>query len=295
MKLSKYAAIDIGSNAVRLFISNVIERKNHPTVFTKNAIVRVPIRLGQDTFSHGSIGMPNQQRMIETMRAFKMLMGVHGVSHYMGCATSALREASNGAQLIERIRKETQVEIELIDGKREAEIIAMTDLYDVMKPYKSYLFVDVGGGSTEVTLIHRRKTVDSKSFKIGTVRLLTNSIRDSEYEDYKNWISEYTKSYDDVSVVGSGGTINKVFKMTGRKIGKPLSYMLLSDQYESLKKRTLEELIVDFQLNPDRADVIVPAVQIYLTAMKHSGANKIYVPKVGLADGMVKLLYKELH
>ena len=295
MRLSKYAAIDIGSNAVRLLVSNVIERKNRPTVYTKNAMVRVPIRLGQDTFTHGSIGMPNQQRLIDAMHSFKLLMGVHGVSHYMACATSALREAKNGKKLIERIHKETEVSVELIDGKREAEIIAMTDLFNIVKPHKSYLFVDVGGGSTELTLIRQGKSIASKSFKIGTVRLLNKMVRASELEKYKDWIVSHTKSISRISVVGSGGTINKVFKMTGRKIGKPLSFMLLSEQHEYLKKRSQKELMVDLELNPDRADVIVPAVQIYLTAMKFSNSNKIYVPKVGLADGMIKLLYKELH
>lgn len=295
MRLSKYAAIDIGSNAVRLLVSNVIERKSKPPVYTKSAMIRVPIRLGQDTFTHGSIGMPNQQRLIDAMHSFKLLMGIHNVSHYMACATSALREAKNGKQLIERILKETEVSIDLIDGKREAEIIAMTDLYDIVKPHKSYLFVDVGGGSTELTLIRQGKTIASKSFKIGTVRLLNKMVQDSELEKYKNWIITHTKSLSRISVVGSGGTINKVFKMSGRKLGKPLSFMLLSEQHEFLKKRSQKELMVDLQLNPDRADVIVPAVQIYLTAMKFSGSNKIYVPKVGLADGMIKLLYKELH
>ncbi len=295
MRLSKYAAIDIGSNAVRLLVSNVIERKNKPTLFTKNAIIRVPIRLGQDTFTHGSIGMSNQQRLIHAMHSFKMLMEVHGVSHYMACATSALREAKNGRELIDRIRKEAEVTVELIDGKREAKIIAMTDLYEVMKPHKSYLFIDVGGGSTELTIMQQGKTIASKSFKIGTVRLLSNMVKDSELENYKNWIEKNTNSIDEISAVGSGGTINKVFKMIGKKIGKPISYMLLSEQYQFLKNRTQKELLIDLRLNPDRADVIVPAVQIYLLAMKYSRANKIFVPKVGLADGMVKLLYQELH
>jgi exopolyphosphatase/guanosine-5'-triphosphate,3'-diphosphate pyrophosphatase len=295
LRISKYAAIDIGSNAVRLLVSNVIERKNNPTLFTKNTMVRVPIRLGQDTFTHGSIGMPNQQRMIDAMLSFKKLMGVHGVSHYMACATSALREAKNGSELIERILKETEVAIDIIDGKREAEIIAMTDLYDVMKPHKSYLLVDVGGGSTELTVIDRGKTIASKSFKIGTVRLLNKMVADKEMASYQKWIEKHTRKLERLSVVGSGGTINKVFKLSGVKIGKPLSYILLSEYYEYLKKRTYKELIVELRLNQDRADVIVPAVYIYLLAMKQSGANKIYVPKVGLADGMIKLLYKELH
>jgi len=171
----------------------------------------------------------------------------------------------------------------------------MTDLYDIMKAHKSYLFVDVGGGSTELTLIHKGETVASKSFKIGTVRLLNKMVAEKELDSYKTWIEKHTSGIDNISVVGSGGTINKVFKLTGRKIGKPLSYMLLLEQYESLKKRTQKELMIDLRLNPDRADVIVPAVHIYLQAMKFSVANKIYVPKVGLADGMIKLLYKELH
>ena len=295
MRISKYAAIDIGSNAVRLLVSNVIERKNKPTLFTKNTMVRVPIRLGQDTFTHGSIGMPNQQRMIDAMLSFKKLMGVHGVSHYMACATSALREAKNGSQLAKRILKETEVSVEIIDGKREAEIIAITDLYDVMKPHKSYLLVDVGGGSTELTVIDRGKTIASKSFKIGTVRLLNKMVTDKELASYQKWIEKHTHKLERLSVVGSGGTINKVFKLSGVRMGKPLSYILLSEYYEFLKKLTQKELIIDLRLNQDRADVIVPAVHIYLLAMKQSGANKIYVPKVGLADGMVKLLYKELH
>tara|TARA_S200000501_G_scaffold293551_1_gene279174 strand:- start:3266 stop:4153 length:888 start_codon:yes stop_codon:yes gene_type:complete len=295
LRISKYAAIDIGSNAVRLLVSNVIERKNKPTLFTKNAMVRVPIRLGEDTFTHNSIGIINQQRMIDTMLSFKKLMGVHGVSHYMACATSALRESENGLELVERILKETEVAVEIIDGKREAEIIAMTDLYDIIKPHKSYLLVDVGGGSTELTIIDRGKTIASKSFKIGTVRLLNKIVTDKEMDSYQKWIEKQTHKLERLSVVGSGGTINKVFKLSGVSMGKPLTYILLSEYYDYLKKLTNKELIINLRLNQDRADVIVPAVHVYLLAMKLSGANKIYVPKVGLADGMIKLLYKELH
>ena len=295
MRISKYAAIDIGSNAVRLLVCNIIERKNKPTLFTKNAMVRVPIRLGEDTFTHNSIGIINQQRMIDTMLSFKKLMGVHGVSHYMACATSALRESENGLELVERILKETEVAVEIIDGKREAEIIAMTDLYDIIKPHKSYLLVDVGGGSTELTIIDRGKTIASKSFKIGTVRLLNKIVTDKEMDSYQKWIEKQTHKLERLSVVGSGGTINKVFKLSGVSMGKPLTYILLSEYYDYLKKLTNKELIINLRLNQDRADVIVPAVHVYLLAMKLSGANKIYVPKVGLADGMIKLLYKELH
>ena len=233
--------------------------------------------------------------MIDTMLSFKKLMGVHGVSHYMACATSALRESENGLELVERILKETEVAVEIIDGKREAEIIAMTDLYDIIKPHKSYLLVDVGGGSTELTVIDRGKTIASKSFKIGTVRLLNKIVTDKEMDSYQKWIEKQTHKLERLSVVGSGGTINKVFKLSGVSMGKPLTYILLSEYYDYLKKLTNKELIINLRLNQDRADVIVPAVHVYLLAMKLSGANKIYVPKVGLADGMIKLLYKELH
>ena len=212
MILSKYAAIDIGSNAVRLLVSNVIERKNKPTLFTKNAMVRVPIRLGQDTFTNGSIGILKQQKMIDTMFSFKKLMEVHGVSHYMACATSALREAKNGNEIIDRIYNETKVNIELISGNREAEIIAMTDLYEFIKPHKSYLLIDVGGGSTELTIIDKGKKIKSKSFKIGTVRLLNNMVSEQELTNYTQWINKNTNKLERISVVGSGGTINKIFK-----------------------------------------------------------------------------------
>ncbi|MGB0199635.1 MAG: hypothetical protein ACPF80_06350 [Flavobacteriaceae bacterium] len=192
MKVKKYAAIDIGSNAVRLLICNIIEQKSKPTVFSKNAIIRVPIRLGADSFVVGEIGEENQQRMIDAMHAYKLLMKVHGVERHLAYATSALREANNGHQLINRVREATGIEIEIIDGQREAEIIASTDLYTVLKPNKNYLFVDVGGGSTELTVYVKGKIIASKSFKVGTVRLMKKMVSKKVWENYKSWLETHT-------------------------------------------------------------------------------------------------------
>lgn len=293
MKVKKYAAIDIGSNAVRLLICNIIEQKSKPTVFSKNAIIRVPIRLGADSFVVGEIGEENQQRMIDAMHAYKLLMKVHGVERHLAYATSALREANNGHQLINRVREATGIEIEIIDGQREAEIIASTDLYTVLKPNKNYLFVDVGGGSTELTVYVKGKIIASKSFKVGTVRLMKKMVSKKVWENYKSWLETHTADLDNLSVLGSGGTINSLFKLSGHKLGKPLSLDYMQTQYNNLKSMSPKKMMIQLKLNPDRADVIVQATRIYLLAMKHAKASKIHVPKVGLADGMVKLMYKE--
>ncbi|MBL6646971.1 MAG: rod shape-determining protein [Flavobacteriaceae bacterium] len=294
MKVKKYAAIDIGSNAVRLLICNIIEQKGKPTVFSKNAIIRVPIRLGADSFVFGEIGEENQQRMIDAMHAYKLLMKVHGVSQYLAYATSALREANNGHQFVDRVQKATGMNIEIIDGQREAEIIASTDLYSVLKPNKNYLFVDVGGGSTELTVYSKGEILISKSFKLGTVRLLKKMVSKQVWDDYQSWIETHTNGLNNFSILGSGGTINTLFKLSGHKLGKPLSLGYVEKQYNTLKKMSRKKMMTRLKLNPDRADVIVQATHIYLLAMQHANASKIHVPKVGLADGMVKYMYKKM-
>jgi len=293
LKLKKIAAIDIGSNAVRLLISNVVINKGQKPTFTKNALVRVPIRLGQDSFTVGEISKKNRQRMIDAMKAFRLLLKIHNVELYMACGTSALREANNSQQLVNKIHKKTGIKIDIIDGRREAEIIASSELYDLMKPDKSYLYVDVGGGSTELTVFSKGTILASKSFKIGTVRLLNKMVSDDVWNQLRLWVSKHTHELEKVAVVGSGGNINKLFKLSGKKYGTPLTYIYMNDQYELLNKMSYAEMVSDLRLNPDRADVIVPATRIYLMAMKYSGASHIHVPKTGLADGMVKLLYKE--
>ncbi len=294
MEIKKYAAIDIGSNAIRLLISNVITQKNHPTQYKKSSLVRVPIRLGADTFVKGVISENNKNRMIEAMNAFKLLMNVHGVEKYRACATSAMREASNGEEIIDEIFKTTDVQIDLIDGKTEAEIIFSTDITDFIKEDASYLYVDVGGGSTEFTVFSEGKIINAKSFKTGTVRLLNKKAsKKHDWKPIEKWVKENTKNLKGIMLIGSGGNINKIYKMSGKAPGKSLSYIYLNAHYKFLKQMSYEERIRELGLNPDRADVIIPASKIYLNAMKWSGATKIYVPKIGLSDGIIKTLHQE--
>ena len=293
MKIEKLAGIDIGSNAVRLLVTNVITEKEEKPSFKKSALVRVPIRLGADSFIKGEISEENKNRMIKAMKAFKLLMEVHGVEKYYACATSAMRDASNGNDVINEILEKTSVKINIIDGKKEAEIIFSTDLSDIIESDKSYLYVDVGGGSTEFTLFSNGEIVNSKSFKIGTVRLLNYSKDEAQkiWEDIEIWIRENSKDLKKVALIGSGGNINKIYKLSGKQLGKPLSLIYMKAHYQFLKQMTYEQRISEMGLNPDRADVIIPATKIYINAMKWSGATKIYVPKIGLADGIVKSLY----
>lgn len=290
-KIKKYAAIDIGSNAMRLLIANIVEQDGKETQFNKNSLVRVPIRLGQDSFTIGEISNDNIERMVDAMTAFRLLMKVHKVEKYMAFATSAMREANNANEVIDIIKKKSDIKIEIIDGEKEAAIIASTDLHYLLKTDKTYLYVDVGGGSTEFSLFSNGKIVVSKSFKAGTVRLLNELMRESVWNEMKQWITENTKDYDEVSLIGSGGNINKIFKMSAKMQDKPLSFIYLNSQYALLNSLTYEERITELGLNPDRADVIVLATQIYLNAMKWSGARNIYVPKIGLSDGIVKAMY----
>ncbi|MCB0376028.1 MAG: rod shape-determining protein, partial [Sinomicrobium sp.] len=292
LNIRKFAAIDIGSNAIRLLIQNIIEEQDKEPLFRKNAIVRVPVRLGQDAFTAGAITGANAERIIDTIEAFKLIMKVHGVEKYMACATSAIREAANGHEIAADIHKRTGVKVDIIDGKKEAKIIAATDLHQLIEKDKSYLYIDVGGGSTEFTVFSEGKIVTARSFKIGTVRLLNESIRNTTWKEIEKWIKAQTRSYKNIAIIGSGGNINKLFKLSGRKPGQPLSYIWLNGQYQYLQNTTYEERIVNLGLNPDRADVIIPATRIYLSAARWSGARKIHVPKIGLSDGIIKLLYQ---
>ena len=291
IEIKKYGAIDIGSNAIRLLTHNIIEEKNKTTQFRKSSLIRVPVRLGEDSFTVGEISDRNADRIVETMKAFKLLMDVAGVEKYMACATSAMREANNGLEIIKRVKDEANIAIELIDGKREAAIIASTDLKQLMQAGKSYLYIDVGGGSTEFTVFTEGKIKVSKSFKLGTVRLLNNMVGEATWFKLESWIKEHVKSIPDIAIIGSGGNINKLHKISGRKEGEPLSALWLKAQFNFLESLTYEERISELGLNPDRADVIIPATKIFLSATKWSGAKKIHVPKIGLSDGIIKTLY----
>ena len=294
LKIKKYAAIDIGSNAIRLLISNIIIDEGKEPQFKKSSLVRVPIRLGADAFVSGTISAENIDRMTDAMKAFKLLMNIHGVSNYKAYATSALREANNSSHVINMVKKKSGIKVEIIDGIKEAEIISNNKISEFINTQKTFLFVDVGGGSTEFTFISEGIHVASKSFKIGTVRLINNLVDDRVWIGIEKWIKKNSKKFQKITLMGSGGNINKLFKLSNIKEGKPLSKIKLSQLFKLLEELNYEERILKFDLNPDRADVIVPAARIYLKALEWSGGQKIYVPRFGLSDGMIKYMYKNL-
>lgn len=291
IQIKKYAAIDIGSNAMRLLITNIVEQKDKVTQFNKSALIRVPIRLGQDAFTVGEISEENIDRMVDAMKAFKLLMKVYKVEHFMACATSAMREAYNGKDVVDIVLQKSDIKIDIIDGKKEAAIITASDLHQFIKTNENYLYVDVGGGSTEFSLFSNGKLVVSKSFKNGTVRLLNNMVNEVVWQEIEKWIKTHTEGIENIILIGSGGNINKTFKLSGKSQDKPLSYKYLKNQFDYLNGLTYEQRIVELGLNQDRADVIIPALTIYLCAMRWSGAKHIYVPKIGLSDGIVKAMY----
>tara|TARA_B110000305_G_scaffold71778_1_gene80562 strand:+ start:3180 stop:4070 length:891 start_codon:yes stop_codon:yes gene_type:complete len=293
MKVKKLAAIDIGSNAIRILISNVVQVEGEHPVFMKSEMIRVPIRLGEDSFTVGEISPKNIKRVVKAMKAFKLIMKINGVKNYMACATSALRESSNADELIAKVKKKAGIKIELIDGKKEAEIISYTTILANQGHNSNYLYVDVGGGSTEFSVLKNGKRIVSKSFKAGTVRMINNMVNDKVWLEIEKWIKMNTKGIEKIQLLGSGGNINKVFKLSNIKDGNPLTYFNLKSFYQDLKKLSYEERILRYNLNLDRADVILPALEIYLKALKWSGATKVFVPKIGLSDGMIKMMYKK--
>lgn len=287
----KFAAIDIGSNAVRLLVSTVIEQEGMEPSFRKTSLVRVPIRLGGDVFLTGNISDSNLTRMVDTMQAFQLLMKAHGIEKHKACATSAMREAQNGEEVAKIIKKKTGLKIEIIDGNHEAAMIAETDLHALLQNDHNYLYVDVGGGSTEYTLYSNGKKIAARSFKVGTVRLLNNLVDENAWKEMELWVKESTKGYKDIDLVGSGGNINNIFKTSGKKEGKPLSLAYLKKYNELLNSLTYEERLVQLNLKSDRADVIIPASRIYLNSMRWAKSHQIFVPKIGLADGIIKSMY----
>lgn len=291
LKIRKFAAIDIGSNAMRLLIVNIIEEKGKPTLFNKSSLVRVPIRLGQDAFTKGVISEDSKNRMTDAMKAFYLLMKVNKVERFMACATSAMRESENGQEIVDYIYKESNIRISVIDGKKEAMIIAASDLKNFINSDKPVMYVDVGGGSTELTLFNHGQLVASESFTNGTVRLINDMVTHQVWLDMEKWIKNQVKDLEQITVVGSGGNINKIFKLSGKLQQKPLTYSYLNQQFNLLSEMSYDQRIANLGLNPDRADVIIPALRIYRNAMKWSGAKHIFVPKIGVSDGIVKAIY----
>ena len=290
INLKKYAAIDIGSNAVRLFIADIIEHDG-PTQFKKSELVRVPIRLGADSFLNQEISKTNIKRLIDAMKAFRLLMNVNGVTVYKACATSAMREASNAAIVVQKVLDQAKIQIDIIDGQTEAKIIAATDLNEILDAKKVYLYVDVGGGSTEFSIFEGSKKILSKSFKIGTVRLINDKVSKGTWDALKIWIKTHTKPYKALTLLGSGGNINKLFKMSNKKPLGVLNLSYLEHKLEEFSELSYEERILELGLKPDRADVILPGTHLFLKAMKWSNAKALLVPKIGLSDGIVKSIY----
>ena len=291
MKIEKYAAIDIGSNALRILIANVITDNKGNINFHKNSLVRVPIRLGEDTFTKGEISKLNIKRIIKAIKAFKHIIKIHKVIDFNAYATSALREAKNSDLIVKSIKKKTGINIDLIDGKKEASLISSVNFFQGIDKKLNFLYIDVGGGSTEFSVISNGDRIYEKSFKIGTVRLLNNMVKDNIWNEIKNWIVAKTSNIHGLSLIGTGGNINKIHKITSTKDYDPISYSSIRNLSKFMEKLTYEERIVRYHLNPDRADVILPALNIYLKALKWSGSKKIYVPKTGLSDGMIQELY----
>ena len=293
MNIQKLGAIDIGSNGVRLLISNVLEEQGEAPKFTKASLVRVPIRLGADVFLDGLISEENLNRLSETMQAFSLLMKVNQVRAYRACATSAMREATNGQAVADEVFKRTGVRIEIIDGAEEARIIASTDISSFIQKDKDYLYIDVGGGSTEFTIFSKGKEKKARSFPIGTVRLLDNKVTEDTWHEVQHWIEKHTKDCEHIEAIGSGGNINKIHKNSNSKDGDPLTYEYLTDYYNSVSGYSYDERIRLLGFNPDRADVILYALTVFINAMKWSGAQKVHVPRIGLADGIIKTIYNE--
>jgi exopolyphosphatase / guanosine-5'-triphosphate,3'-diphosphate pyrophosphatase len=293
----RLAAIDIGSNAARLLITEVLYDVNNSSsvpVFNKMNLVRVPLRLGFDVFEQGIISKPKMGMMLQTMKAFKHLCNAYEVEHIKACATSAMRDAKNASDIIRKVRLETEISIEVISGDYEANLIYENHVAETMDKDHSYLYIDVGGGSTELSFFSSGILIYKKSFNIGTIRLLKNMVTEKEWDEMKDTIRAVTKGHKEVVAIGTGGNINKVFSMSKRKDGKPLYLELLRDYYKELNSVTIADRIIKYSLREDRADVIVPALLIYINVMRWANAEEIYVPKIGLADGLVRHLWEEV-
>ncbi|MDP2414559.1 ethanolamine ammonia-lyase reactivating factor EutA [Daejeonella sp.] len=285
----RYAAIDIGSNAVRLLIADVIQ--NNKTVsFKKNTLIRVPLRLGDDAFLDKLISPNKTEELIKTMVAFRNLIDVYKVSDYMACATSAMREARNGSSLVAKIKAEAGLDLEIVEGQREANIIYASHIEQSLDRKKNYLYIDVGGGSTELSVFSNGELISSRSFNLGGIRILDNQDKDETWAEMKDWVKNVAQSYKNLSGIGTGGNINKLFKMAEGKDGSPLTFTKLRELYSYLNSFSLKDRINVLGLNQDRADVIIPASEIYLTVMKWGGVKQIFVPRVGLVDGLIQLM-----
>lgn len=286
----KFAAIDIGSNAVRLLLTRVIEN-NGQNLFKKESLIRIPIRLGIDSFTKTKISEEKITRLISTMKGFKNLIEAYQPIEFRACATAAMREAQNKNEIVKAIKEESDIDVEIIDGRREAEIIFANHIEKSLTKENAYLYIDVGGGSTELTLFSEKESIASKSFDIGTIRILKNLVSRENWDSMKQWVKKNVKKTNPTSAIGSGGNINKIFRISRKKEGKPISKKNMKKIYDFLKSYTWEERINVLKLRPDRADVIIPASKIYISIMKWAKIDKMYVPQIGLSDGLIHIMY----
>ena len=288
----RYAAIDIGSNAVRLLIADLTDNDGIIS-FKKNTLIRVPLRLGDNAFLDQFISDKKAEDLLKTMQAFKNLMDVYKVTDYMACATSALREAENGQELVKKIKEKIDLNLEIVEGEKEAHIIYSSHIEQTLDRKKNYLYIDVGGGSTELSIFSDGAMLASKSFDLGTIRILDNQDKDETWEDLKEWIKVETRNFKNLSGIGTGGNINKLFKLSEEKEGMPLGYVKLKTLFGYLNSFSLKDRINILGLNQDRADVIIPACEIFLTIMKWASIKHVYVPKVGMVDGIIQVLIEK--
>ena len=290
----KLSAIDIGSNAARLLISEVRVGEKNKASFTKVSLIRVPLRLGFDVFETGRISEHKTELLLHTMKAYISLLHADEVKYLKACATSAMRDATNSEEIIAQVKNETGIEIEIISGSDEASFIYENHVAENLDKEHSYLYIDVGGGSTELTFFSNNKLVFKDSFNIGTIRLLKNKVTDEVWDEMKNDIKEKTKGHKEVVAIGSGGNINKVHFLISCNVVFFFLFVFLRDYYKELSNVSMNDRISIYNLREDRADVIVPALQIYVNVMKWANATEIYVPKIGLADGLVQHLWEEV-
>lgn len=291
----KLAAIDIGSNAARLLITEVIDSNKEHVIFNKLNLIRVPLRLGFDVFETKMISPEKTKMLVQTLKAFRHLINAYEVEAIKACATSAMRDALNTDKILSIVKKETGLDIEVISGEMEANIVYENHIAENLDKDHSYMYIDVGGGSTEISVFGNGKLTFKKSYNIGTIRLLKKMVTDNDWDEMKEDIKQATKNHKEVNAIGSGGNINKVFSMSKKKDGKPLSIELLRDYYKELSSFSVLERIAQYNLREDRADVIVPALQVYINAMRWAGSEEIYVPKIGLADGLIHHLWEEIN
>lgn len=285
----RYAAIDIGSNAIRLLIADILQNGKIVS-FKKNTLIRVPLRLGDDAFLDKKISLKKVEELLKTMVAFRNLIDVYKVSDYMACATSAMREASNGSSIVSLIKSEAGINLEIVEGQREANIIYASHIEESLDRKKDYLYIDVGGGSTELSVFSKGEMVASRSFNLGGIRILDNQDKDETWADMKEWVKHQAQTNKNLSGIGTGGNINRLFRMADQKDGTAITFLKLKSIYDYLNSFSLKDRINVLGLNQDRADVIIPAAEIYLSVMKWGGVKQIFVPRVGLVDGIIQLL-----